>query len=431
MKLIFIADNRDVKNFGCRATSIALSQLLIRNNDIVMTIYRKELTSEAFYFFLFNRFLYKLISYLPKWRCIRKIILILKSRLRIFKLPKFNDYLRYNPEISVENFYKCLPANEHLDNMDLRKYDFDGLVVNGEGTMIFTTPPRRDTLVYLMMVQQAIKLNKRVFFVNAMFSRGPLTKLNYQTIKFTEKTLRHSEIVSTRDDVSLEFINEHMPKISAIRVPDALFGWNKIVQYSEISLNLKYFTPAGFESNEMFTSYNIKGPYIIISGSSLATRFKKEAIKSYVNLVNEIKKIKSYDIYLMPTCSGDAFLYEVSRITNTKIIPLEINIIILGRILQNSKLLISGRYHPSIMASLGEVKCIFLKSNSHKTKSLQQLLNYEKIVEFTSTPTLEEIRKIFIIANKLLDETTNYRAELNKRVKILAKESLKIAEFIS
>ena len=41
-----------------------------------------------------------------------------------------------------------------------------------------------------------------------------------------------------------------------------------------------------------------------------------------------------------------------------------------GAVLAHARLFISGRYHPSIFASLGGTPCIFLESHAHKMSSL-------------------------------------------------------------
>lgn len=41
MKVIYVGDNRNRGNFGCRATSTALSQIIEQEHEIVGTVYGK------------------------------------------------------------------------------------------------------------------------------------------------------------------------------------------------------------------------------------------------------------------------------------------------------------------------------------------------------------------------------------------------------
>ena len=53
MKIVYVGDNRNRGNFGCRATSTALSQLIEKDNVIVGTVYGKYTnvdTGELFYY---------------------------------------------------------------------------------------------------------------------------------------------------------------------------------------------------------------------------------------------------------------------------------------------------------------------------------------------------------------------------------------------
>jgi polysaccharide pyruvyl transferase WcaK-like protein len=48
---------------------------------------------------------------------------------------------------------------------------------------------------------------------------------------------------------------------------------------------------------------------------------------------------------------------------------------------------VTGRFHPAILASNGGTPCVFLGSNSHKTLSLQTMLEYEHPREHPAFPS--------------------------------------------
>jgi polysaccharide pyruvyl transferase WcaK-like protein len=89
-------------------------------------------------------------------------------------------------------------------------------------------------------------------------------------------------------------------------------------------------------------------------------------------------------------------LKEISEIAKIPCIPVTINIYLAGHILGNARCFISGRYHPSILASLGGTPCVFMGSNSHKTSSLQTVLEIpqNKQVTFSAIPDKEEVPEI-------------------------------------
>ena len=57
MKIVYVGDNRNRDNFGCRATSTALSQILSKENEIVGRIYGHYTNADAN-----NVFFHKYIS---------------------------------------------------------------------------------------------------------------------------------------------------------------------------------------------------------------------------------------------------------------------------------------------------------------------------------------------------------------------------------
>ena len=106
-------------------------------------------------------------------------------------------------------------------------------------------------------------------------------------------------------------------------------------------------------------------------------------------------------------------------------IPLDTPILAAAKILANARVLISGRYHPSILASLGGTPCVFMSSNSHKTKSIQELLEYENCVEFSVLPDKEEREKIIQLAEKKLALGEGLRTKIQSRAKWLSEETKK------
>lgn len=419
MKVLYLADNRNSQNYGCRATSIALSQLIEKKSDLVATIYGNYTShlDNTLYINSMPRLFYKALSLLPKWPKLR--FLLSKAFQIIFRkfYRKFFDYVSHNPEKSIRNFLKLLPANSHLNELNLLEYDFDTLIVNGEGTMIFSTPARRDALVYLMLCYWALSLGKKVFFLNSMFSECPRSGINLKTIDYAKKVLSRIDLLSVRDYQSLQFVNNYLEIKNAVFLPDALFSWYKLVNDSFKVLNGKYFFPFGYESNDMFDQFDFSQPYICVGGSSSAGRDRENAIHQYSKLVNEIKFSLKANIFIIISCTGDDFLNDVAIKTKCNSIPIDLNILAAAKLLSNAELFISGRYHPSIMASLNGTPCIFLGSNSHKTQSLQEVLGYDKTRIFNDIPSDQDIQEISKLAlnNRSLGKSLRYTIKKNSK----------------
>jgi polysaccharide pyruvyl transferase WcaK-like protein len=112
-------------------------------------------------------------------------------------------------------------------------------------------------------------------------------------------------------------------------------------------------------------------------------------------------------------------------------VPVETPILLAATVLANSKLFVSGRYHPSIMASLGGTPCIFLGSNSHKNTALQEILEYESVEEFSAYPSSDECSKILEKAKVILEEGEEKRTKIKTVVSKLSQDARKVVEIIS
>jgi polysaccharide pyruvyl transferase WcaK-like protein len=83
---------------------------------------------------------------------------------------------------------------------------------------------------------------------------------------------------------------------------------------------------------------------------------------------------------------GDLFLSEVARRTGTIIIRPPVSLLMACYLVANARAMVSGRFHPSIMASLGGTPCTFLECSAHKTLSLQHQLEYAHPTLFPMDP---------------------------------------------
>ena len=402
MNIIYIADNRDRHNFGCRGTSAALSSIISKEHKIVARISGRLTLNSDFVYIPFVPNITNKIIYSNKYivKLCRKIVKALPVKIR----AKF-DFLSLNFDKSMKRLIEYSKINTLYQEINLDGYDYDAIIINGEGSMIMSTPPRRDTLYYMLFIYWANKRGKKVFLLNGMFSDCPKTGSNRTLITKCNEILPLCNFISIRDPISYEYVKKNMNIDNYKYIPDALFTWEKYIDSCPKICNTRYLMPFGFETDDSLEGSNLlNNGHICISGSSAAAWNQIEAKEAYLKLVKEIRKITDCTIILLAVCDGDAFLKEVSKETGTVYIPPEIPIMLGLSILSQSKAYISGRYHPSIMASLGGVPCIFMGSNSHKNIGLQKMLEYDEIDEFSACPTERDIIGICNRLVKLLSE---------------------------
>jgi len=437
MRIVYVGDNRVRGNFGCRATSTALSLLVGEEHEIVGRITGQHThfdTDELYFKEGWPAFKYRFWGKQKYWNHLKKMFFILtkfKTRGGKYYFSKY-DFISCNLEKSIQNLKKLIPANPSYKEFDLSQYDFDALVINGEGSFIFSTPIWRESLVICMEIYWALKMGKKVFFMNAMFSDDPHSEHNLNMVQLVDDLLSKCDVVTVREEMSLEYVKKYLPNVTAVLYPDALFSWFDMVNDCHKINDLKYYIAHPAECDEFYTSVRFDKPYALIAASSAAVIGDdyEATIGAYCNLVQRAKQELNMTLYLIQVCEGDSFLNEVGKRTNTFVIPMETPILAAAKILANAQIFISGRYHPAIMASLGGTPCVFMSSNSHKTLSVQNILNYRDIKEFSVIPNDEECKAILQLARKRINQGQELRCEIKDRCRTLALEAKLIKEVI-
>ena len=430
MKIVYVGDNRNRNNYGCRATSTALSQIISKDNEIVGRVYGNYTNSDSKYIF-FRRWLpasfYKKVGRKTYWKYIREVVCIFNYYLHRTQISMSKyDFVSMDLQKSINNLIKCIPANPILEECDLRKYDFDALVVNGEGSFIFSKYPWRESFVEAMLMYWAKQLGKKVYFMNAMFSGMPNEDINTKSIAALKELFESIDYIGVREDQSYEFAKKYFPNANNVKnYPDALFTWFSMVN-DEFDIGTgKYITGKLGATDDYFLSADFTKPYICISASSsprvgAAPEITKNA---YCKLIGELKKKTNMDIYIVHVCDGDNFLLDVAKETQTKVVSVDTPIVLAAKVLANARVYITGRYHPAILASLGGTPCVFMGSNSHKTLSVQKLLNYSNPKEYSEIPSDDDIEGIVQDAIVYINDL-----EIRKKIKDQANELSILAE---
>lgn len=407
MKLVLVADNSTEQNWGCRATSFALRRMIASRHEITGTITRALLKApltapraglEPAHAVLVRRLRRPKVRRTP---VLGKLVFDAIGLLGDIHEPT------HDSEADAALLWDLRDRSPKARAIVSRIEACDAIVVNGEGEMIFSTPARPTLLQTLAICALATRLGKRIFYINGMVSRAPGGTANLATVAATARTLGDA-IVSVRDHLSLETAAELLPTIKPAFHADALFTW-----YRHFAAN----DGAAYDASALVPFFDRTGavrpavtdrPYIAVSGSSLAARNQPAAADGYTLLAERLKSL-GLPVLLVATCGGDDFLEVVARRTGLPFLPVATPIMAGAAVMANARLLVSGRWHPSIMAALGGTPCVFLGSNSHKTYSLQQLLEYPAPREFNAIPNAEDVEAIVASARGALTDGADRR----------------------
>lgn len=414
--ILFVCDNRDSLNWGCRATSIALAQILLNRGNITTT--SKRIADTAHPIGPLTPLMLSKTYTAFAW----KLFLKQKAGGLIYRaIGGKNDFVTINPQESVSNFLKSTRRDQVLNNIRQKFDNADMVVINGEGSLIFRTPPRRDLNFQLFSVELAHRLDKPVYYLNAMASDCPTTGTNPDVEDAVLNTLNKCDAVVTRDPISSEKLT-NLGLSDVQWLPDALFTWRKRYEKFLTNASLKD-TPELFDTwpeSDRFIMGIPKWPdsYICISGASRPPGIDQ---RNWVSFFEKVTlKIKTETglqvVFLDP--GGDDFLMDIAKKTGSIFIRPSTNILIGTYILANARAYLSGRFHPSILASLGGTPCTFLEANSHKTYSIQTVLDYEKQKVFSFKESDENIQKIIEDVQVNLEKGDKLRNQIIDTVQI-------------
>src|SRR5450631_3652278 len=270
MKAFYVGDNRTNINWG-RGASIALRELLLREFEISGTVtgnYFTLATAEVGYVgtVLPSRY-YKFFRLLLS----RKRSGPAAWYLKLERLLGAHDFISEDPSKSVDEILARKNRYPALARIYDAAQESDLFVVDGDGDIVFSTPPRRQTLFLLAMIELGIRLKKPVFLVNSMISDCPVTGRNQETLEAARRLFGQCRAVALRDPESMEYAQKEMTETKARLIPDSLFAWYP--RYAEASshppVDGDFLLPHP-EKAEHWGKLDFSHPYICIGGGALS-----------------------------------------------------------------------------------------------------------------------------------------------------------------
>jgi polysaccharide pyruvyl transferase WcaK-like protein len=148
--------------------------------------------------------------------------------------------------------------------------------------------------------------------------------------------------------------------------------------------------------------------YVCVGGSAAAGLNPAGALLSYCALVSKLQSAHLRPI-LVEADGRDSFLETVAIKTDAPIVTARTPILLAGAILANARLLISGRYHATIFASMGGTPSILLKTTAHKMESLGALLGLPATACFPTLPEESRLDEIVTQAQSLMGASWRQR----------------------
>jgi polysaccharide pyruvyl transferase WcaK-like protein len=425
-KVFYVGDNRTNVSWG-RGASLALGEELANAFEISGRItgdFFDLSVSEAGYVGTF------LPANFYRYALRRRRHRLLAWYISLEQRFGAQDFIAEDPGVSIDNLLAHKDEHPALRNIYEQAANADVLVLDGDGDIIFSTPPRRTTLFLLAMIELGIRLEKPVFLVNSMISDCPTTGRNNQTLAAAKRLMAQCKAVALRDPESFEYVRKEIPQANSFLIPDSLFSW--FPRYHDAGtyppLNGDFLLPHP-EQAEYWGKLDFSRPYICIGGGALAGTDADRAVQSYSRMIDEISQL-GYTVCLTENDLSDCFLQRIAKEKGLGIVPANAPILMGGAVLAHARLFISGRYHPSIFASLGGTPCIFLASQGHKMGSLPKVLDYDSPRQFSAFPDDSEISEIVAMAKTYLQQGETLRSRIKRVAELRSTEASGLPDLI-
>lgn len=427
MNVLIVGDNSTYPNWGGRGASLALYQMLQVKFNVSGVITGADFHLKCYVNTIFP----------SRYNWVFRHLCANRDRRKTFdyylKFEEFfgaKDFVANDPAETANNIIRYRSKCKEIGEVYDKAQHADLIVIHGEGDVVFTTPPRREALFLLGMAELGLRLNKKVVFANGLISDCPTSGRNIETLAFARKTLSRCNGVIVRDYESFEYVRREIPEAVRSLIPDSLFTWFPQIDKfgAEVPTNGDFIISFPENRNNL-GKLNFSKPYICIGGSALAAQNQDKSAEYFSRLLARVRDL-GYAVYLTENCGGDSFLQTVADREGVGIVPVYTSVFMSAAILANARLFISGRYHPTILASLGGTPCIFLGSSAHKMHSLQKLLEYDHIREFPVYPSEQDISEIIELAQSYLAQGESLRRQIKDVARKRCEEAMRLPELV-
>ena len=395
-QVLLVHDGRDVRSWGDRSSSLALGQQIRRFTDFESIGRRTVQTPVAVGPFVGgvrdSKYGERVIRHLldPKGGLAQQLLL---RSLAIAGVHA--DFVTTNPMESVDRFLRAARSDSELQQIFGLFEHAHGIIVNGLGSMVFRYPRRRDLDYLLFALALAVRMKKPAYLVNALASDCPWSGTIPEVEAAVYSTLEQATGVMVRDPMSqqrLEALGLH----GVSMVPDAAFTWGtvyrEIIEKDNAGCLNECFEPWP-ESHAAFRQDRWPREYVLVTGASVHPGLDVSHWPNFFESI--ISRVKDETgLQVVVAGSGEDFLASVAERTQSIYIREDIPIALALNILANARAMLSGRFHPSVLASLGGVPCTFLECSAHKTFSLQLQLLYQDPRVFTIEDSSENLELI-------------------------------------
>ena len=380
MKVYLCHDTREQVNWGCKATTSCLINLIEKSGGEIIH-HQKLSTFQSLKIIPNSNFLKSILPYDSQLRYfIRKFFWNIEKYRRVKNgyVWKFDQFYELADHILRGKVYQT-----ELKKMN----EADVIIVNGEGSIYKNE--LKGILTYFFAYFAAVHLNKPSVLVN---HHADLRNANmYEIAKNVYPKL--SKVVF-RDPVAMNNYKHLTDLDKCLYGGDAAFCYRK-------EFDNQYLDYDGRASSAICLS---EKKFICLGGSSSLMRPDEKVKwpnKSYEILIKKLRNLNLDIVLIGSDNTDDIFLKPLSKKLNLLFYSSSTHVSEAFKILSSASCLISGRWHSAVLASIAGTPTVTLSSNSMKMSGINKIFGldddvYEVNDIESSSNAIYEKTKLFL-----------------------------------
>lgn len=382
MNVYFVNNTSDNPNWGCRATTAMMLKMIASAGATVTgNLYLAKMQSPQ--------------RSRRQRRFLRRLLTVGSER------PPRDDEAPASAADFDRSSKKVLDGEIlQTESAAIRRADY--VVVNGEGSIY--DRQRMGRMMFFIAYLAKHHFGKPCAIVNHTADiHDPIMR------EMAELVYPELDDIVFREQISMQACRGIAP--AAEVAPDAAFLWEPLDHDSwQATRNRPDYYSVWPDSA---ANFDLTKPYICVAGSSIYLRKdrpKYDPVPAFRRLCGELSKLAQV-VITIPCRQDERFLRPLARDLGLPAIGLHSPIPQVVDILGNAAVLVSGRWHPSILALCGGTPILTLTANTFKTQALMDMIGSET-ASYDALQLHSHVDAIVSQAAELIARGPNLRNEL-------------------
>jgi polysaccharide pyruvyl transferase WcaK-like protein len=423
----FINDTSDSPNWGCRATTRALREMVEEyGGQITDTLYLARMSAYERYparkgVRAVEQRVEQLLPSSPRWVRVRKR---LARPIQATPPGRLWNRIAAASDTVPDTVADFAPYARRVMGGEILQEEYQALeacdmvVINGEGSIY--DRQRKGRMMLFLAYLSKTSFNKPCIMVNHTADiHDPVMR------DMVAHVYPMLDDVVFREPLSAEACAPYCEKHTDTLSADAAFRYTVT---DKDSWTAAVSRPGYFDVwPDVAQPFDPSRPYVCVGGSSIYLRADRPAydpIPGFIRLCTLLKQEFGQVVLTAPDWTDQRIFRPVAEALGMPLIGLYTPTLQVVDILGHAQAYISGRWHPSILASVGGTPIVTLTANTYKTQALVRQMHLPEET-FDALKIHETAADIVALTRCLVQEGDKQRERIRNRAQELARLSLR------